>query len=103
MIKKLLFAFSAVALAVVSAAGSYRVSIFNKTSIGGSQLNPGDYKVEVKENKAIFLQGKKSFEAPVEVQTSQEKFGATSVKYVNGAIQEIRLGGTNTKLVFQAN
>ncbi len=103
MMTKLMCAFSILALAVASAAATYRVSIFDKTTIAGSQLNPGDYKVQIKDNKAIFLKGKTSLEAPVEVQSTPERNESTSVKYVNGAIQEIRLGGTNTKLVFKDN
>jgi hypothetical protein len=48
--------------------------------------------------------GKKTAEAAVEVQTADEKFSSTSVKYQNGdgkyRILEIRLGGTKTKLLF---
>ena len=40
----------------------------------------------------------------MKVETADKKFSATSVRYTSGegrsAIQAIRLGGTNTKLVF---
>ena len=40
----------------------------------------------------------------MKVETAEEKFGSTSVRYQNGdgkyRIQEIRLGGTKTRLVF---
>lgn len=100
MIRKLVFGFSVVALAVVSAATSYRVELFDKATVGGNELKAGEYKVEVKENKAIFSQGKRSVEAPVKVETNSTKYSSTSLKLDQGAIQEIRLGGTTTKLVF---
>jgi hypothetical protein len=45
-----------------------------------------------------------SVEANVKVESAESKFNSTSVRYQNGdgkyRIQEIRLGGTKTKLVF---
>jgi hypothetical protein len=103
MTKKLLFVFSTLALAVASAA-SYRVTFFQPAVINGTELKPGDYKVKVENNKAIIISGRKSIEADVKVETTDTKFNSTSVRYSNGdgkyRVQEIRIGGTNTKLVF---
>ena len=49
--------------------------------------------------------GKKTVaESQVKIETSDTKYGSTSVRYSNGdgkyKVQEIRLGGTNTRLVF---
>ena len=98
--KKLLFAFSGIALMIASAAANFTVQIYSPTKLNGAELKPGEYKVELKNDTAVFWQGKKSMEAPVKVETASEKFGSTSVKYDNGAIQEIRVGGTNKKLIF---
>jgi hypothetical protein len=100
-VKKLLFAFSAIALVVASAAANFTVQIYEPSKLNGTELKPGEYKVELRnDDTAVFHQGKKTTEAPVKVETEASKFSATSVKYNNGAIQEIRLGGTNKKLVF---
>lgn len=101
MTHKLLIAFSVLALSIASAANTYRVTIFTDSTVGGKTLKPGEYKVELKENKALFVLGKKeSIEVPVRVETAESKNRETSIKTDNGAIQEIRIGGTSTKLVF---
>jgi len=102
--KKLMLSFGTLALAVASAASSYHFSIFEPSVVAGQELKPGDYKVEVNGNKAMIKTGKQIVEAPVTVQDGTEKFSETSVRYANNngklMVQEIRLGGTHTKLVF---
>lgn len=102
--KKFVFSFAVMALAVASAADSYRVTLFQPSVVAGKELKPGEYKVTVKDNKAVITQGKESVEAPVKVEATDSKFNATSVRYNNGdgkyKVQEIRLGNTKTKLVF---
>lgn len=101
--KKILFGFTTLALAIASAA-TYRVTLFQPSIIAGTELKPGDYKIEVKDNKAVVKGGKSVVEADVRVETADQKFGATSVRYTNAdgkmKVQEIRLGGTNSKIVF---
>ncbi len=101
MIKKVIFVLSTFALAVASAATSYRVTLFEKSMVNGTELKPGEYKLQVTDNKAVIQQGKTKAESTVKVETTEQKISSTSVKYVNGAIQEIRIGGTKTKLVFE--
>jgi hypothetical protein len=101
--KKILFGFTTLALAIASAA-SYRVTLFQPSMIAGTELKPGDYKIEVKDNKAVVKGRKNVVEADVKMETSNEKFNSTSVRYTNTdgkmKVQEIRLGGTNSKIVF---
>jgi hypothetical protein len=103
MIKKILVLFTCLALAAAFA-DTYRVTLFQPSELAGKQLKPGDYKLELKDGKVTLVKGKEVVEAPVKVETSDQKFSATSVRYSNGdgkmKIQEIRLGGTKTKLVF---
>ena len=103
--KKFAFSFAVMALAVASAADSYRVTLFQPSVVAGKELKPGEYKVTVKDNKAVIAQGKNSVEADVKVESFDNKFGSTSVRYTVGEgknkVQEIRLGNTKTKLVFQ--
>ena len=100
MVHKILIAFSTLALAVASAASSYSVKLFDPATLNGTQLKPGEYRLELKDNKAVMKLGKQVVEAPVTVENTPSKIATTSVKYVDGHIQEIRLGGTSTKLVF---
>jgi hypothetical protein len=57
--------------------------------------------VEIKDNKAVLWQGKNSTEAPVKIENTDQKNRATAVRYGSGShVEEIRIGGTKTKLVF---
>ena len=104
MIKKLTLSIATFALAVGSAASTYKVTLFQPSLVNGTELQPGEYKVEVKDNKAIISKGKQSVEASVKTEAAESKFSSTSVRYENGdgkyRLQEIRIGGTNTKLIF---
>jgi len=103
--KKILLSFATVALAVASAANSYRVTLFQPAVLNGTELKAGDYKVTLKDNKAILTSGKTSVEADVKQETADSKFSSTTVRYTDAQgkyrVQEIRLGGTNTRLVFE--
>ena len=93
----------AVGVMSVSAA-SYRVSLHQEANIDGKALKPGEYKVEVKENTAVLKRGKESIEVPVRAENATSKYGATQVRYAdNNKLEEIRIGGTKTKLVFGSN
>ena len=102
--KKILFGFTTLALAIASAA-SYRVTLFQDSIVAGTELKAGEYKIELKDNKAVVKGGKSVVEADVKVETSDQKFSSTTVRYTNAdggklKIQEIRLGGTNSIIVF---
>jgi len=103
--KKFVFSFAVMALAAASAASSYRVTLYQPSIVNGKELKAGEYKVTVKDNKAVISQGKESVEAPVKVETSENKFGSTTVRYSNSegkyTVQEIRVGNSKTKIVFE--
>jgi hypothetical protein len=69
--------------------------------VNGQTFKAGDYKLHYSDNKATIQQGKKVTEVPVKVETSGDKYSATSVRLNGTQVEEIRLGGTNTKLVFE--
>jgi len=102
--KKMIFGFAVMTLAVASAADTYRVTLFQPSVVGGKELKPGEYKLTLDGNKATIKQGKDQVEAQVKVEATENKFNATSVRYNNGdgkfKVQEIRIGNTKTKLVF---
>ena len=104
MIKKVLILFATLAVAVASAA-TYRVKLITPSVVNGTALKAGEYKVEVLDNKAVFTAGKQTAEAKVKVETADQKFGTTSSKYNQSPdgtmkLQEMKIGGSNTKLVF---
>jgi hypothetical protein len=101
MVKNVLLGFASVALAVASAS-SYNVTFYQPVTINGTQLKPGDYKLELKsDNMAVIKQGKSVTEAPVKVETESQKFSRSSVRMNGTQVEEIRLGGTDKRLVFE--
>jgi hypothetical protein len=102
MVKNVLLGFVTAALAVASAAGSYSVTFFQPVTINGTELKAGDYKLELKDNgMAVIKQGKIMTEAPVKVETENQKFSRSSVRINGMQVEEIRLGGTTKRLVFE--
>jgi hypothetical protein len=99
--KKLVVVFALFALSL--AAKSYHVTLYEKSVLGSTELKPGEYIIELKESNVIVRNGKTQAQAPVKVENDANKFPSTTVRYSNGdghyKITEIRLGGTNMKLV----
>ena len=105
MIRNITLGFATLAIAVASAAtGSYKVDLLEPSVINGSTLPAGQYKVEVNEDKATLSHGKTTTEAQVKVETVDQKYRTTSVLYgANALVQEVRIGGTKTKLIFTSD
>src|SRR5438552_16433137 len=107
MIRNILVLFTVLGLAAVASAKSYSITLYEPSVIGGAELKPGDYTLELKDEKVVIKKGKQMGEAPVKVETADSKYSTTTVRYRNGDgkyhIQEIHLGGTNMKLVVNAN
>jgi hypothetical protein len=104
MMRKVLPFFLVAGLAVASAR-SYTVNLFQPTMVGTTELKPGEYKIEVNDQKAVIRKGKVQTESPVKVEEGDTRFDTTVVRYVNNPdgkvrIQEIRIGGTKTRLLF---
>lgn len=105
MIKKVLISFATLAVAAASAA-TYHVRLLEDSMVNGTELKAGDYKVDVldKDNKAIFHKGKQTTEAKVKVETANDKFSKTTVRYDNGdgkmKLQQLSIGGSNFRLIF---
>jgi hypothetical protein len=101
VVKGLTIGFVTFALAVASAATSYRVTFFEPVVLNGTTLKPGDYRVEINDNKAIIKRGKTVAESPVKVESNEAKYSTTSVRLAGPQVEEIHIGGTHTKLVFE--
>jgi len=106
MLNKILLTLTTAGVMTLSAAsGTYKISLLDDSVVGGQQVKAGDYKVEIKDNNtAVLMHGKKSIEVQAKTETSPTKFSTTEIEYTNkNQVQEIRIGGTNTKLVFGNN
>ena len=100
MVKNILLGFGSLALAVASAASSYNVTFYQPVMINGSELKAGDYKLELNDKTAVIKQGKTVTEAPVKVENDGQKYQRTAVRMNGMQVEEIRIGGTNTRIVF---
>lgn len=103
MLKKIAITLVAAGAIVASAAsGTFKISIFQDSVVDGKQVKAGDYKVEMKDNNtAVLKHGKEVVELPAREETAPSKFDTTELQYTNNNdLQEIRVGGTNTKIVF---
>jgi hypothetical protein len=101
--RRILLSFVLAGLAIASAK-SYKVKLFEPAMVGTTLLKPGEYQVEVVDQKAVIRNGKIESQAAVKVETGDTKYDATTVQYSNGDgkmhVREIHLGGTKTRLVF---
>ncbi|MBZ5585180.1 MAG: hypothetical protein LAQ30_23830 [Acidobacteriia bacterium] len=99
MFKK--FMISAILALGVASAASYNVKLIQPSVVKGTELKPGEYRLNVENDKATFVKGKETVEASVKVENADQKYQTTSVRYTAGStISEIRVGGTKTRLVF---
>jgi hypothetical protein len=104
MLKKFVLGFMILALALASAGTvpgvhSYTITLAQPAVVNGTQLKPGDYKLTVGADKITLAQGKTSLQVPAKVETEERKFDDTAIRVVGGAIAEIRVGGTRTKII----
>jgi hypothetical protein len=105
--KQLLFLITtSLALTNLASAATYTFKIFDSVTIDGKELKPGSYKVEVKDTTAVIRGGKESTEVKVRTESSDRKYDSTTVRYTKDGsknnLEEIHIGGSKTKLVFDA-
>ena len=101
MLKKIVL--SLAILSFAASAATYKVTLTQPAVVKGQQLKAGEYRLNVADEKVTLVNGKESVEVPVKVESVEQKYDSTSVRYVGTEkpkITEIRLGGTKTKLVF---
>jgi hypothetical protein len=91
-------------MAASAASNTYRISILQNSVIDGKTVKQGDYKLELTgNNNAVLKHGKQTIDLPARTEESTTKFTNTEMEYSNNNdLQEIRLGGTHTKVVFNA-
>lgn len=106
MKKFLVVAALALSSLTVLSAKTYEIVLSGKTKAGSIELKPGQYKLKVEGNNAIFTDTSKgkSFTTPVKIETVDQKFQDTRVQSVKDGdadkINSIDLGGSKTKLGF---
>ena len=102
--QKFVFAFATLALAAASAADRYSVKFFLPAEVAGRIVKPGEYSLELKGDHALLKGAGGKIESEVRIETGNRKFPQTVVRYaseqVNSRLEEIRIGGTSTTVVF---
>src|ERR1700692_4961733 len=97
---KLTITLATLALALAGAASHFNLKLDSPVWAGETKLKPGDYRIELVGDKAVFTSGKTVVEVPATVVKSDEKYSQTSYQSRDSKIQEIHLGGTTTKITF---
>ena len=107
MKKSLIFA-GALSLSAICFAGtkSYDINLSTAAKAGNVTLAAGEYKLTVQGTNAVFTDAKtrKTFTAPIKVETSPKKFHYTAVDTApdqgSDKITSIELGGSTTQIAF---
>jgi len=101
--KKALLLMGLVAGIALASTKSFTVTLYEPSVIGGTELKAGDYNCELRDQKLVIKHGRQTTETAVKIENSEAKYASTSVRYDTGdgksKVQEIRVGGTNMKLV----
>ena len=99
--KRMLLGLAATAL--LASAATFKLDLTTPSVLNGQELAPGEYKVSYNDQNITLSKGKQSFTAPVHVESAEGKVRSTTVSYHKDndklVIQEIRVGGSKTKLV----
>jgi hypothetical protein len=91
----------------VAGAKNYDVTFDSATKVGSVELKAGKYSLAVMDNSKVKFTSSngQAVEASAKVTTVDKKFQATQIdmKQINGTAQvnEIDLGGTKTKILFE--
>lgn len=100
---KLVAMFALILSSAFAGVTDFTVTFYQSARIAGAELKPGSYRIKVDGGKLTIRDGKKTIEASVKPEQVDAKFNSTSVRFLTGdgkfTVNEIRIGGTNTKLV----
>jgi hypothetical protein len=106
--KKSLVLAGALSLSAICFAGtkSYDINLTTAAKVGNVVLAAGEYKLTVQGTNAVFTESKtrKTFTAPIKVETSAKKYQYTAVDTApdqgSEKITSIELGGSTTQIEF---
>ncbi len=95
--------FLAAAAIAVCAGKTYTITLNEPAVAGATELKAGEHRVQLVDGNAVIIDGKAGSRTPVKVETAGDKYSETTVRLDSeggkARIREIRLGGSNTKLV----
>lgn len=102
--KKVVLSFVALGTLAFAANDTFKVNLLQDSVIEGKALKAGEYKLSFENGTAVFKQGKEAVEVPARQENQASKVSTTVLQYQDGTnLQEIRLGGTHTRIVFDNN
>ena len=82
---------------------SHRITLDKPALLAGTELKPGDYKLELSDDKVTISNKKTTVDAPAKLESNGGKFSTTTMCCLGDDgkynLQEIRVGGTNQKVV----
>lgn len=86
----------------LAARSKQTVKLFNTSVVGGATLKAGEYEVDVTGKDVVFFKGKKEMaRAPFRPEAVDRKFSRNSLVYEGETVTEIRLEGSDQKLVLE--
>ena len=101
--KRLLFTLALVGASLASAK-TYTVRLSDPAAIANHQFKTGEYRLEINGDHVLLKGEKTVVELPVQIENEARKFDNTTVTVStqggSAQIQEIGIGGTRTKLLF---
>ena len=90
-------------VAAAFGATAHRITLDKPAVVNGTELKAGDYRLELDGDKVTISNKKTTVGASVRVETAGDKVHSTTMCCLGDGckynLQEIRLGGTNQKLV----
>ena len=103
----LLLGVLAMSILPIASAKSYTIAFTGLTVVGSTQLPAGEYTLKVEGSNAVIssVDNDKSVTVPVKIENADKKYGVTTVETTQEGnashIDDILLGGSNTKLDFK--
>jgi hypothetical protein len=101
MLRRFVFAFAVLGLAIASAK-TYDIVLLQPAKAGDVDLKPGNYTVEVVNDQAVIRGGKVKATTAVKIEAAGQKCNNTTVRtnMDTGRIEAICLQGTTQRLIF---
>ena len=85
-----------------AASNTFKVDIFQDSVVDGKTLKAGNYKIMMENGNAVLKEGKQTIEVPAREENEPNKIASTELLYKDTTnLQEIRVGGTHTRIVFE--
>jgi hypothetical protein len=101
--KKLILGVFAVGMLMAEpSATRFSLSLTEPTTVAGTKLKAGDYKVEVSGTEATFKSEGKSVKIPATIKKDAKVYKYTTLEGHGSDINTIHVGGTDTSVVFGA-